>query len=45
MHLQKVLEVTSTNVYTGLNQFNFIRKRFLQICFWNVSYEHSYCSF
>jgi hypothetical protein len=22
----------STSVYTGLNQFNFIRKHFLQIC-------------
>jgi hypothetical protein len=33
VHLQKVLEVMSTSVYTGLNPFNFIRKHFLQICF------------
>jgi hypothetical protein len=32
LHLYKVLEVMSTSVYTGLNSFNFIRKRFLQIC-------------
>jgi hypothetical protein len=32
MHLQKVLEVMSTSVYTGLNTFNFISKHFLQIC-------------
>jgi hypothetical protein len=32
VHLQKALEVTSTSVYTGLNQFNFIRKHFPQIC-------------
>jgi hypothetical protein len=32
MHLQKVLEVMSTSVRTGLNPFNFIRKHFLQIC-------------
>jgi hypothetical protein len=31
VHLQKLLEVTSTSVYTGLNPFNFIRKHFLQI--------------
>jgi len=31
-HLQKVLEVMSTSVYTGSNLFNFIRKHFLQIC-------------
>jgi hypothetical protein len=30
--LQKVLEVTSTSIYTGLNPFNFISKHFLQIC-------------
>jgi hypothetical protein len=29
--LRKVLEVTSTSVYTGLNPFNFIREHFLQI--------------
>jgi hypothetical protein len=45
VHLQKVLEVMSTSVYTGLNPFNLIRKHFLQICLWDVSYEHSYCSF
>jgi hypothetical protein len=28
VHLQKVLEVTSTSVDTGLNRFNFIRKHF-----------------
>jgi hypothetical protein len=32
VHLQKLLEVMSTSVYTGLNPFNFIRKHFLQIC-------------
>jgi hypothetical protein len=31
VHLQKVLEVISRSVYTGLNPFNFIRKHFLQI--------------
>jgi len=44
-HLQKVLEVMSTSIYTGLNPFNFIRKHFLQIFLWNVSYVRSYCSF
>jgi hypothetical protein len=34
----------STSVYTGLNPFNFIRKHFLQIYLWDVSYERSYCS-
>jgi hypothetical protein len=29
VHLQKVLEVMTTSVYTGLNPFNFIRKHFL----------------
>jgi hypothetical protein len=32
VHLQKVLEVVSTSIYTGLNPFNFIRKHFLQMC-------------
>jgi hypothetical protein len=32
VHLQKVLEVMSTSIYTGLNPFNFILKHFLQIC-------------
>jgi hypothetical protein len=32
VHLQKVLEVMSTSVYTGLNPFSFIRKHFLHIC-------------
>jgi hypothetical protein len=32
VHLQKVLEVMSTSVYTGLNPVNFIRKHFLQVC-------------
>jgi hypothetical protein len=27
----------STSVYTGLNPFSFIRKRFLQICFRKVA--------
>jgi hypothetical protein len=27
----------STNIYTGLNRFNFIRKHFLQICVRNVA--------
>jgi hypothetical protein len=39
------LQVMSTSVYTGLSQFNFIRKHFLQICLRDVSYERSYCSF
>jgi len=29
VHLQKLLEVMSTSVRTGLNPFNFIRKHFL----------------
>jgi hypothetical protein len=32
VHLQKVLEVMSTSIYTDLNSFNFIRKHLLQIC-------------
>jgi hypothetical protein len=32
VHFYKVLEVTSTSVYTGLNPSNFIRKNVLQIC-------------
>jgi hypothetical protein len=28
----KVAEVISNSVYTGLNAFNFARKKFLQIC-------------
>jgi hypothetical protein len=32
VQLYKVLEVMSTNMTTGLNPFNFIRKHFLQIC-------------
>jgi hypothetical protein len=32
VHLRKALEVMSTSVYTGLNQFNFICKHFLHIC-------------
>jgi hypothetical protein len=32
VHLQNVLEVVSTSVYTGLNPFNFVHKHFLQIC-------------
>jgi hypothetical protein len=32
-----VLEVMSTNLYTGLNTFNFIRRHFLQICVRNVA--------
>ena len=35
----------STSVYTGLNPFNFIRKQFLQVSLWDVSYVRSYCSF
>jgi hydrogenase maturation factor len=35
--LQKVLEVMSTSVYTGLKPFNFIRKHFLQICVQKVA--------
>jgi hypothetical protein len=27
----------STSVYTGHNRFNCIRKRFLQICVWEVT--------
>ena len=45
VRLQKLLEVMSTSVYTGLNPFNFIRKHFLQICLWDVSYIRNYCSF
>jgi hypothetical protein len=45
VYLQKVLEVMSTNNYTGLNPFSFIHKHFLQIWLWDVSYERSYCSF
>ena len=45
VHLQKVLEVMSTNVYTGLNPFNFIRKHFLPICLCDVSYVRSYRKF
>jgi hypothetical protein len=44
VHLQKVLEVMSTSIHTGLNLCNFIRKHFLQICSWDVSYKRSYCS-
>jgi hypothetical protein len=33
VHLKKrLMEAMSTNVYTGLNTFNFIRQHFLQIC-------------
>jgi hypothetical protein len=32
VHLQKVLEVITTSVETGLNLFNFIRKYFVHIC-------------
>jgi hypothetical protein len=35
----------STGVYTGLNQFNFTPKHFLQICLWDVSYARSYWGF
>jgi hypothetical protein len=45
VHLQKLLEVMSTSVYTGLNPFNFIRKHFLQICLWDVFYVRIYRSF
>jgi hypothetical protein len=45
VHLQKVLVVMSTSVHTGLNPMNFIRRHFLQICMWDVSFERSYCSF
>jgi hypothetical protein len=31
VNLRKVLEVTFTSVYAGLNPFNVIRKHFLQI--------------
>jgi hypothetical protein len=37
--------VMSTSIYTGLKPFNFIRKHFLQMCLWDVSYERSYCRF
>jgi hypothetical protein len=37
VHLQKVLEVMSTSVYTGLNRFDFILKYFLQICVQKVA--------
>jgi hypothetical protein len=45
VHLQKVLVVMSTSVHTGLNPINFIRRHFLQMCMWDVSFERSYCSF
>jgi hypothetical protein len=45
VHLQKLLETMSTSVYTRLNLLNFIRKHFLQIWWWDFSYECSYCSF
>jgi hypothetical protein len=45
VHLQKVLEVMSNSVHTGLNPFNFIRKHFLQICLLDVSCVRSYFSF
>jgi hypothetical protein len=32
VHLQKVLEVMPTSVYTSLKLFNSFRKHFLQIC-------------
>jgi hypothetical protein len=32
VHLQKLLDVMSLSVYTGLNPFNFICKHFVQIC-------------
>jgi hypothetical protein len=32
VHSQNMLEVMSTNVYAGLNLFNFVRKHLLQIC-------------
>jgi hypothetical protein len=32
VHLQKVLEVMSKSVCTGLGPFNFIRNHFLHIC-------------
>jgi hypothetical protein len=32
VHLQKVLKVMFTSVYSGLNLFNVIRKHFLHIC-------------
>jgi hypothetical protein len=32
VHLQKVMEVMSTSVYTSMSPFNFIRKHLLQIC-------------
>jgi hypothetical protein len=35
----------STSFYTGLEEFNFIRSHFLQICLLDVSYVRSYCSF
>jgi hypothetical protein len=37
VHLQKLLEVISTSIYTGLNLFNFIHKHFLQIHLWKFS--------
>jgi hypothetical protein len=33
------------SVYAGLNLFNFIRKHFLQIFLWEVSYVRSYLQF
>jgi hypothetical protein len=37
VHLQKLLEVMSTSVYTGPNSFNLVSKHFLQICVLKVA--------
>jgi hypothetical protein len=39
VRLQKVLEVISTSVDTGLNPFNFVHKHFLQICVRKVTVQ------
>jgi hypothetical protein len=41
VHSQKMLEVMSTGVYTGLNPFNCIRKHILQIWFRKVAVHGS----
>jgi hypothetical protein len=43
VRLQKLLEVMSTNVYTGLNPFNFIRKHFQQMCIRKVAVHLQSC--
>jgi hypothetical protein len=43
--VQKVLEVMSTSLDKSLNPFKIIRKKFLQICLWDISYVRSFVAF